>query len=167
MIERLNIEQHLNFADYRCRAYIVNRLRTLSQGSYLAQFRWNGGQSWEGRPWNHEDFPTDAHLVMTLFIHYMDEALRGRELGQSSLPFSSQYYLSVGNKPGLLSKRIQIKQGSKWPPHYQLIVDKTIHDIFAGRNNVFQVIGLFVFSIDKVAGGYIGCVTLKCVDRSN
>lgn len=138
VVERLKIEQYLNFLDYRCRAYVVSRLKTLARGYYLASFCWNGGQAWEGRAWNHEEFPTDAELVMSLFVHFMDDAIQGKQPSQSSLPFSSQYYLPVGGKRDFLSKRIQIRQASKWPPHYQLVVDKTIHDILTVSTLIFS-----------------------------
>jgi hypothetical protein len=133
VIERLALERQLTFPDYQCRSYIVARIKVLSKGYCLAQFRWNGGQSWEGRPWSHEEFPTDSQIIITLFMHYLDELLRQSENRDSFTIFSSQYFLPLGAKPDVMSKRMQIRQGSKWPPHYQIRSDMTIYDLFSVR----------------------------------
>ena len=100
----MKLERILTLTDYQCRSYVINRIKVLASGYCLAQYRWNGGQNWEGRQWNHEEFPTDAQLVMTLFLHYMDEILDETDQGKSQIPnrFSTQYFLSLGHKPSTL-----------------------------------------------------------------
>jgi hypothetical protein len=34
----------------------------LAKGSAVAQYNWNGGQTFNGKPWNHEEQPSDAQV---------------------------------------------------------------------------------------------------------
>ena len=100
VIERLKIERFLSLGDYHCRGYIVERIKRLS-GYCLAQFRWNSGQEWEGKAWNHDEFPSDSYLIMSLFIHFMDELLGVEEQKQFSDSFSANHFLPFGSKAGI------------------------------------------------------------------
>ena len=100
VVERMRLERFLTISDYHCRGYIVDRIKKLS-GFCLAKFRWNSGQDWEGRVWNHEEFPSDAQLIMSVFIHYMDEMMGAEQQKQFSNTFSSHHYLSFGTKAGI------------------------------------------------------------------
>ena len=105
VVERMKLERFLSLSDYHCREYIVERIKKLS-GFCLAQFRWNSGQDWDKRVWNHEEFPSDAQLIMSLFIHYMDEVMGAELQKQFSDSFSSMYYLPFGSKAGILNSLI-------------------------------------------------------------
>ena len=69
----------------------------------------------------------------------------------------------------MAAKRIYLKHGSKWPPHYQVVVDQVVYDLypvfcnnfnFQGRNNVFQAIALMAHCVRLKSGGYIGPLDL-------
>ncbi|KAJ1339368.1 hypothetical protein BSLG_006022 [Batrachochytrium salamandrivorans] len=47
----------------------------LATGSCLAQYKWNGGQTWKGKQWNHDVYPSDAEIIMHLFCKYLDEKI--------------------------------------------------------------------------------------------
>lgn len=52
------------------RGYIASRLHALAEGSCLADFNWNSGGSWQGKPWTTE-LLTDSALVFYLFAAFL------------------------------------------------------------------------------------------------
>ncbi|KAI9090851.1 cytochrome B561, N terminal-domain-containing protein [Phlyctochytrium arcticum] len=171
--ERLKLENYLTLPDYNCRSYIVQRIlckfklshagfkvftcfAAFANGNNLASYQWNSGSSWQGKPWSNEWYPTDAQLVMHMFCRFLDEMMPGENFATyGNLPFSPKYFVPLGVKPGP-SQSIQIRHYTRWPPHYNLVVEGTVYDVYPGRNNVFQVIALFTHYINKEASGYIG-----------
>lgn len=84
--------------------YLVERLKELSSGGALSQFKWNGG----GQKWS-DKLPTDAELIMGFFAAYMDVSLPanfrnsfGSSGGHShqvdDKPFTGVYYSIVEKK---------------------------------------------------------------------
>lgn len=53
------------------RGYIASRLHDLAKGTCLGEFTWNGGGSWQGRPWSTE-LLTDSALVFYMFAAYLE-----------------------------------------------------------------------------------------------
>ena len=91
---------------------------------------------------------TDAQLVITLFCGFLDEKLPGEGYGISPLhPFTSKYFIDASSVSKTNSKKIcdcflfyhfllehvlsgiKIRQASKFPPHYQLMIDNVVYDI--------------------------------------
>ncbi|KAJ3254631.1 hypothetical protein HK103_007041 [Boothiomyces macroporosus] len=68
--ERIYLENVLK--EFNCKEYILNRIRSLSEGSCLSQYKWNGGADY-GTKFNQQTYPTDSQLLMYLFCVYMDE----------------------------------------------------------------------------------------------
>ena len=68
--QRMCLERYLNFTDFNCRAYIVERIKALGKGSCLAQFQWDGGQKWKQKDWNHDDFPSDSYVFKIHLVDY-------------------------------------------------------------------------------------------------
>ncbi|KAJ3305552.1 hypothetical protein HDV03_001418 [Kappamyces sp. JEL0829] len=164
--ERMALERHLSF-DNNTRGYVIERIRGLARGSGLAQFRWNSGVKYNDIPWNNQQFPSDALLVMTLFCRFMDEKCPGEGFSPNPLhPFTSKYFIDMpkSSKPwGLtieLSTGIKIRQAAKYPPHYQLLIDQVVYDVANGRNNVFDTICLFVHQIKTNYNGKLGLLSL-------
>ena len=54
--------------------YLVQRLKELSQGGALSEFKWNGGGRFKGNEWT-DKLPTDSELIMGFFAAYMDSRL--------------------------------------------------------------------------------------------
>lgn len=116
------VERFLSI-DFNCREYIVDRIRQLAQGSCMSSFKWNAG----GPKWNNQSCPSDSYLVMHLFCRFMDEHVPGSNYGSDfRYPFSSKYFVSTssGKFPG-----VRIRQASKFPAHFQIIIDDTVYDI--------------------------------------
>ena len=70
----------------------------------------------------------------------------------------------------MVAKRIYLRQGSKWPPHYQVVVDQVVYDLYPvllfilksqGRNNVFQAIALMAHGVRLKSGGFLGLLDLR------
>ncbi|KAJ3365042.1 hypothetical protein HDU91_002342 [Kappamyces sp. JEL0680] len=164
--ERMALERHLSF-DNNTRGYVIERIRGLARGSGLAQFRWNSGVKYNDIPWNNQQFPSDAFLVMTLFCRFMDEKCPGEGFSPNPLhPFTSKYFIDMpkSSKPWELtielSTGIKIRQAAKYPPHYQLLIDQVVYDVANGRNNVFDTICLFVHQIKTNYNGKLGLLSL-------
>ncbi|KAJ3089284.1 hypothetical protein HK102_006755 [Quaeritorhiza haematococci] len=166
--ERMKLESYLTMFEYGCRGYIVERIKTLAQGGCLSAYQWNGGGKYEGRAWNQDNHPTDAHLVMHLFCRFMDEKMPVAENAGAlygSHPFSSKYFVGVDSKPDV-TRSMQIRFYAKHPPHFNLVVEKTIWDVYPKRNNVFQTLCLFAHYVKITSSGYLGLLNLgsKSVD---
>ncbi|KAI8927752.1 cytochrome B561, N terminal-domain-containing protein [Entophlyctis helioformis] len=151
--ERVTLERYLE--QFANRDYVIDRIKVLAKGSCLAQFQWNSGQAWKGKPWTHESFPSDAELVMGLFCKYLDEHIRILEPHKKS-GFTDKHFLPSGAKPPASMSSIMIREQAKWPAHYQLVFENAIWDIYPDRNNLFHTLALFVFYIKSASSGYIG-----------
>jgi len=52
--------------------YVYSRIKTLSATNNLSHYKWNAGDE---SKWQPTVLPNDAHLIMTLFCRYMDDAM--------------------------------------------------------------------------------------------
>lgn len=134
------------------RDYILQRISKLSEGGTLSCFKWDGGGEFNGQSWNAAKFPTDAQLVMHLFVRFMDLQLQMAGVGGSLTPFADRYFVGEGGRIGgcfcrqevlgrcLLpltrihfcitfffgsdpSRSLQIREISRFPfPHYGLLL---------------------------------------------
>ncbi|KAL1915930.1 uncharacterized protein VTP21DRAFT_6318 [Calcarisporiella thermophila] len=161
--ERLKLEKYLTMRGYGDRAYIIERIKTLSLGGVLAAYRWDGGAvTWgDNKKWT-PDQPTDAHLLMHLFCSFMDLATPGE--GDSifgSYPFTAKYFVPVEGKPDP-SRTIQIKQLTKTPPHFYVVFENAIWDAYSRSDNLFHSLVLFVYLVRESSAGYLGLLNLGC-----
>ncbi|KAH6587589.1 hypothetical protein BASA50_011194 [Batrachochytrium salamandrivorans] len=152
--ERITLEGYLAVGKFSCREYILDRIKNLATGSCVAQYQWDGGQNWHNRVWNHDNFPSDAEIIMHLFCKYLDEKLRILEPHKHQ-GFSEKYFLPAGAKPSAISIYM-IREQSKWPAHYQLVVENIIWDIYPNRNNLFHTLAMFIYCVKVISSGYIG-----------
>lgn len=114
--------------------------KLLAMGPLLSHFIWdsngikwdNGRQNWTA------DLPTDAQIVMHLFTVFMDLAMPSQtDQSFGRFPFSYKYYATMEAKPDSTTA-LQIRQSSKVPPHYNLIVDGTIWEVVPVRTTVHK-----------------------------
>lgn len=114
--------------------------KPLAMGPLLSHFIWdsngikwdNGRQNWTA------DLPTDAQIVMHLFTVFMDLAMPSQtDQSFGRFPFSYKYYATMEAKPDSTTA-LQIRQSSKVPPHYNLIVDGTIWEVVPVRTTVHK-----------------------------
>eukprot|EP00483_Globobulimina_turgida_P007568 UN07583 len=80
----LNYKQYNETSDVT--EYVYNRLSTLSSTNNLSLYHWNGGDDIR---WRQSIFPADAHLLMTLFCRYMDDAMC------PAIKFSEKHYIQI------------------------------------------------------------------------
>jgi hypothetical protein len=110
----------------------------------LALYTWDGGQEFKGKAWNHDEFPSDALLIMSLFTNFMDSKL--------NYGFSVKYICKSNIKTK--SQVLRIRQISKFPLHYNLIIADKIYDVVRGRSNVVKTLCLWVSHHARM-GGYV------------
>merc|ERR1712154_615743 len=66
--------------------YIYMRIQQLSSTNNLTLYHWNKG---DDKTWKQYIFPNDAHLLMTLFCRYMDDAMC------PAIKFSEKHYFEI------------------------------------------------------------------------
>ncbi|XP_032591607.1 transmembrane protein 209 [Drosophila grimshawi] len=131
--------------------YLVQRIKELSQGSCIGEYRWNSGNVHNGKEWG-EHLPTDAAILFHVFCVYLDSQLMPLPQG-GGRPFHSRYVLirqekrstkdlvnAVNNKAhcAILVTNNQLK------PKFNFISDKELHNCAHDRNNLFYVIIQFL-----------------------
>eukprot|EP01084_Bolivina_argentea_P164855 286540_1 len=65
--------------------YVYQRISELSSTNNLQLYKWNAGNT----QWRHGIFPSDSHLLMTLFCRYMDDAMC------PAIKFSEKHYIQI------------------------------------------------------------------------
>lgn len=139
--------------------YLVKRIKDLGKDGCMGEFCWNSGGDY-GKEWG-EHLPTDAALVVHLFCTYMDSRLPTQPKYPDGKTFTSQHFIKTPDKPNLDKEdTVCIYQSSINPPHFQVVIGKTVHQIPKGRNNMFQALLLFLHHIDTKEHGMLGRVNL-------
>ncbi|KAG0057673.1 hypothetical protein BGZ83_005612 [Gryganskiella cystojenkinii] len=154
--QRMVLEMYLAIPGNANRRYVVERLQ--SMGPMLTHFIWNSnGVTWDGgkKFWSPE-LPTDAQIIMHLFTVYMDLAMPQQpSQALDRFPFTYKYYVPMEAKPDATTS-LQIKQTSKSPPNYNLVVEGSMWEVVPQRLNVWYTLVLFIYMVMKENGGYIG-----------
>ncbi|XP_048739660.2 transmembrane protein 209-like isoform X2 [Ostrea edulis] len=139
--------------------YLVKRIRDLGKDGCMSEFCWNSGGDY-GKDWG-EHLPTDAALVMHLFCTYMDSRLPTQPKYPDGKTFSAQHFIKTPDKPNLDKEdTVCLYQSSINPPHFQVVIGKTVHKLSNGRNNMFQALLLFLHHVDTKEHGMLGRVSL-------
>ncbi|KAG0252773.1 hypothetical protein BG011_006747 [Mortierella polycephala] len=154
--QRMVLEPYLAIPGFANRKYVVERLQAM--GPLLTHFIWDSnGLTWDGgkKAWTPE-LPTDSQIIMHLFTVYMDLAMPAQpSLAYDRFPFSYKYYVPMESKPDATTA-LQIKQTSKVPPNYNLVVEGSMWEVVPKRLNVWYTLVLFIYMVMKENGGYIG-----------
>ncbi|XP_022215445.1 transmembrane protein 209 [Drosophila obscura] len=131
--------------------YLVQRIKELSQGSCLADFRWNSGNSHNGQEWG-DHLPTDAAIIFHLFCVYLDSQLMPMPQG-GGRPFHCRYVLMRDEKRSTkdIVNAVHNKahcailcSSNPLNPKFNFISDKELHNCVYDRNNFFYVIIQFL-----------------------
>lgn len=147
--------------------YLVQRIKDLSKGSCIADYRWNSGSSYHGLNWD-EHLPTDSAILFHLFCTYLDTQLM--PLPQpGGRPFYTRYVV-IGDKKSAKDTlaEVSIKNKAKCAilctnqlkPKFNFISDNKIHNCPYDRNNLFYVIIQFLFHMKNNHGGLLEGVNL-------
>lgn len=158
--KRQMLEKYMDVHGSPSREYIVQRVKELAEGGCMAAFRWNGGGSWQGKPWTTE-LPTDSQILIHLFCAHMDGLLPADPRADKNKPFSSLYYVLAPKSPDAVPTAAKIYQSHVHPPHFKVLEHQEVWDTFQGRNNLFHAIFLWVFAVQTRLDGFIGQVHLS------
>src|ERR1700728_4583756 len=112
-------------------------------GPMLTHFIWHSnGITWDGgkKLWSPE-LPTDSQIIMHLFTVYMDLVMPSQpSQAHDRFLFSYKHYVPMEAKPDATTS-LQIKQTSKTPPNYNLVVEGSMWEVVPVSLSFF---GLFV-----------------------
>eukprot|EP00903_Cladosiphon_okamuranus_P015284 g14124.t1 len=137
-------------------AYVLARLRVLSDDEFMSAFEYAGGG---GYPANREwrpDLPTDAAIVMRLFVCCSDELLpRGWE---DDRPFARQFFVDrePSREDALPGRYFLARNEQLHPPHFFVVANQEKWNTLPGSTNVFQAIALFFYAIKTHKSSYLG-----------
>jgi len=141
--------------------YLVQRIKELSSGGCMSDFKWNGGGNLHGKSWD-ETLPTDSAIIMHFVTTYLDTQLL--PVSQNSYPedppFTTQHLCKVPDKPRRGPDALIIYQTSISPPHYVLIIGEETREIAKGRNNLIHTLLLFFHTVAVKHHGMLGRVNL-------
>nr|XP_027197643.1 transmembrane protein 209-like [Dermatophagoides pteronyssinus] len=149
--------------------YLVRRLKDLAKGGCMIEFLWDGGGSYNYRPWKQDSMLTDAELILHVFCTYMDSRLLFNPALPEGKPFTSQHFkvATLGGSPGTNSSSMKfiksdtyIKQDKIYPPHYSLVLKGEHFEIPPGRNNLFYALLIFIHHIKVKNFGLLGRINL-------
>ena len=170
--DRNRFEKYVRVAGVTSREYVVQRLRELAHGDFMAAFRWNGGGSWKTKDWTPE-LPTDTQIVLHLWSCFMDDMLTFDQ-NNNNYAFSSRYVIAAPDTPDTRKSSVIIYQKHIHPPHLEVVVynserldDKKAMSfnetwpVFQGRNNLFQTLVLFIYYVNTNMSGYLGQISLS------
>ncbi|XP_052060873.1 transmembrane protein 209-like [Mytilus californianus] len=139
--------------------YLVKRIKDLGRDGCMSDFVWNNGGHY-GKTWG-EHLPNDASLVMHMLCTYFDTRLPAQPKYPDGKTFTSQYFIKTPDKPNLDKEdTFCIYQSAINPPHFQVVIGKSMHNLPKGRNNMFQAVLLFLHHIKTKEHGMLGRVNL-------
>jgi hypothetical protein len=144
-------------------AYVLHRLRTLSDDGYLGSFRWDSGGRHHGKDWTPE-LPTDADIVMHVFCCWGDELLPRSHADDQ--PFVQRHFFE-GDESALdsLAGRFMLVRTNPHahPPHFRVVANGDKWHVARGRLNVFQAVALFLYAVRDLKSGYLQNINLNHV----
>ncbi|KAJ8972246.1 hypothetical protein NQ317_011071 [Molorchus minor] len=118
--------------------YLEKRIRELTRGGCMSEFRWNGGSSYNGKEWD-DSLPTDCAIVMHLFASYLDTQLMPLPNMPDTKPFSGHHHIKATDRmPALTPGSLFIQEVSEKPPHYRVVVGEKVYEMVKGYNNLFS-----------------------------
>ncbi|XP_044313725.1 uncharacterized protein LOC108037914 [Drosophila rhopaloa] len=148
--------------------YLVQRIKELSKGTYIEDYRWNSGGTIYGQEWQ-EHLPTDAAILFHLFCVYLDSQLMPLPQGADRRPFYSRYVIirdgrsiqdiesCVKNKANCAILATDNQQPN---PKFNFISELELHDCVYDTNNLFYVIIQFLTYMQKEQGAVLEFVSL-------
>eukprot|EP00752_Nemacystus_decipiens_P013871 g12316.t1 len=137
-------------------AYVLSRLRVLSDDEFMSAFEYAGGSGYPAnRDWG-PDLPTDAAIVMRLFVCCSDELLP--RAWEDDRPFARQFFVDrePSREDALPGRFFLARNGVLHPPHFFVVANQEKWNILPGSTNVFQAIALFFYAIKMHKSSYLG-----------
>lgn len=147
------LDLHLN------QEYLVQRLRDLSRGGCMGEFKWNSGGSYGDKHWC-DDLPTDAAIIIHVLCCYLDAYLPPEPHFPEGKPFSSKYFRKTPEKHTTAKDLHFIYQSSINPPHFKVVIRQDVYSLPKGRNNLFYALLVFFHYLKTKESGMLGRVNL-------
>lgn len=147
------LDMHLN------QEYLVQRLRALSRGGCMGDFKWNSGGLYRDKPWC-DDLPTDSAIIIHMLCCYLDAYLPPEPHFPEGKPFSSKYFKKFPEKITHEKDSHFIYQASVNPPHFKVIIGQDVYSLQKGRNNLFHAFLIFLYYLKTKECGMLGRVNL-------
>jgi hypothetical protein len=138
--------------------YVAQRLRELARGTCLGDYHWNGGGSWNGKPWT-SDLPTDAQIVLHAFCTYMDALLPAQSSARAAA-FTDNHVVAAPITSSKITSSIMLFQAHLHPPHIDVLFKKYLVPLQRGASNLFDALCVFLYCVERERDGFIGFVSL-------
>ncbi|KAL7063033.1 hypothetical protein AAHC03_0582 [Spirometra sp. Aus1] len=123
--------------------YLVSRLRELARGSFLEEFRWDGGSKSTTSPWK-EHIPTDTLILLHLLSTYMDCRLPPHPKCLSGRSFDQLHVVRHPDKPDLKTKyTAQLYIARIQPPVIKVVLEGTIYVFPPDQRNFYHALLMF------------------------
>lgn len=146
------LERYLDCGSKSEKSYVRGRLAQLAEGGFMAEYEWDGGGEWNGRPWQ-PHLPTDAKIVMHAFCTFMDEVLPG---------FTERHYIEAADRRGEGKRpEVAIVEMRVNPPYYMIRHKKGHWYVRPRRENLFHALVLFLHYVVAEMGGGLGSARLS------
>ncbi|KAL3319847.1 hypothetical protein Ciccas_001481 [Cichlidogyrus casuarinus] len=133
--------------------YLVNRLKELSRGGCLDEYRADSGSRSLTHPWK-EHLPSDTNIILHLVCAYLDtripiqpECLAGQKFSQTCI------IRSPDEKPMARSKYdCKIYQTAVNPAAFKVVSGPRIYSVPEGRKCIFHALLVFFYHYLKLDG---------------
>ncbi|KAF5270860.1 hypothetical protein FQA39_LY08305 [Lamprigera yunnana] len=138
--------------------YLVKRIKELSRGGCMSDFKWNSGSTFNGKEWN-DSLPTDSEIIIHLFATYMDTQLLPLPNCPDTKPFTGTYYIKLSEEIPQ-STTICIQYFSQKPPHFRILIGNEVYPMVQGYNNLFNTILFFLYQVNEREYGMLRGINL-------
>jgi len=151
------VDKYLTMRNCTCREYLVQRVKSLADGTYLTGYSWNAGGKWNDKNWSTE-LPTDAQIVAHIFATYLELKLQFISLPGRN---SSSLFVVCPDSPDNVKTQLFIYQSTINPPHFDIyhfpegskVAERC--PVEKGSENLFTALVLFIYLINKYHMGYL------------
>ncbi|KRX25529.1 Coatomer subunit zeta-1 [Trichinella nelsoni] len=141
--------------------YVIVRLKQLAADVAIGEYKWNGGSSFEGKPWDSATLPTDTEILCSLLCTFLDSLMPINPLSLEAKTFTDAHMVRGDRKRARAgTDPLHIHQTHLSPPHYKLVDHGQIYDVGAGKYNFFFTLVLFFQTLKLKRNSLLGPISL-------
>ncbi|KRX50820.1 Coatomer subunit zeta-1, partial [Trichinella murrelli] len=141
--------------------YVIVRLKQLAADVAIGEYKWNGGSSFEGKPWDSATLPTDTEILCSLLCTFLDSLMPINPLSLEAKTFTDAHMVRGDRKRARAgTDPLHIHQTRLRPPHYKLVDHGQIYDVGAGKYNFFFTLVLFFQTLKLKRNSLLGPISL-------
>ncbi|KRZ79845.1 Transmembrane -like protein [Trichinella papuae] len=102
--------------------YVIVRLKQLAADVAIGEYKWNGGSSFEGKPWDSTTLPTDTEILCSLLCTFLDSLMPINPLSLEAKTFTDAHMVRGERRRARAgTDPLHIRQTGFSPPHYKLV----------------------------------------------